>query len=146
MLSLYFLFFFVFNSFAICDFPHNPPVLCLKAKVISVKKINSPKYKCYIKTEVSSFLRPAGTYAYNSNLEKVLHKDALPLSKKNIDFYSAKNCDKENILTMLEYNCSDKDSSLKDYDLVDVHKTRTLILDQWTQKSVPIDCSMLLPK
>ncbi|WP_127716654.1 hypothetical protein [Halobacteriovorax sp. HLS] len=107
--------------------------------------IKSSRYKCFLKAEVLSLVRPAGTYVYNSNLDKVIHKRATKLKRKEISFYSLENCKKESVTTLLEYNCSDKDSSLKDYELIDLHRDKASVLDQWTGKKEIVDCSTHLP-
>ena len=146
MPTIILVFLLTLNSLAICDYPHNPPAVCFSGSVVSKEQIKHPIYKCLVSAKVSSLLRPAKTYSYTKDLDKIVHKSESKIKRDRVQFYSSNNCDLSKITTILEYNCSDKNSGLKDLVLLDREKLRLSILDQWTEKEVTIDCTSLLSK
>ena len=129
-----------------CEYPHNPPVLCVKGLVAKKEVISHSKFKCLITLKVEKLVRPKNTYYFNNNLDKNVHIKSETLKKKKVDFYSSLNCNSNKIFTTLEYNCSDKYKKIKDLALIDLDQVNGKVLDQWTEKKHSIDCSALLSK
>jgi hypothetical protein len=128
------------SSYAMCEFPHNPPVLCFKGKVISSTKIEHKTFNCKIKASVKKLIRPPQSYFFTKDLNKVVIKKAEELKKENVEFYSRDNCEKTEIITTLKYNCSDTYPKFKDFSLLDLHQVEGSVLDPWSEKKVKISC------
>jgi hypothetical protein len=127
-----------------CEFPHNPPVLCIEGKVIDSKPVKHSKFKCLITLNSKKIIRPSGSYFFNKNLDKVTHKKNEVIKKDKMKFYSFLHCSSKNLITTLEYNCSDKYKDIKDLALIDIGQKKGNVLDQWTEKKHFIDCQSLL--
>lgn len=140
------LFFISFKSFAMCEYPHNPPVLCISGKVESVKSIKHSSYGCRLRLKVLKAVRPGKTYSFNSNLDRVEYNLPTSLKMKNVNLYSKGNCSKKLIKTIAEYNCNDRIAEFPDMSLLDAETLKAKIRDPWTEKKSLIDCSELLSK
>ncbi|WP_290734882.1 hypothetical protein [Halobacteriovorax sp. JY17] len=137
---------FVSNSFAMCEYPHNPPAICLAGKVTKSVPVKAKNYRCLLSVAVKEIVRPPRTYVFNSNLDRVDFKNAQKLSAKTIKLYSKKNCDAKEIRTIAEYNCNDRNADIADMSLLDAESIQLKVRDPWTEKNPLIDCSPLLSK
>lgn len=133
-----------FNSYSMCDYPHNPPVICAKGKVRKVKVIKHSKFKCLISLKAVTLIRPKNTYYFDKELDKQIFKKNELLIQKDVQFYSSSNCISDEVITTLEYNCSDKYKTFKDLELIDLNQKKGNVLDQWTEKKHFINCSSIL--
>ncbi len=141
-----FLLLLVSNSFAMCEYPHNPPAICLSGKVTESVLVKAKNYSCLLSVEVNEIIRPPRTYIFNSNLDRVDFKKAQKLSAKTIKLYSKKNCNVKKVRTIAEYNCNDRNADIADMSLLDAESIQLKVRDPWTEKSPLIDCSPLLSK
>ena len=137
---------FMNHSFAMCEYPHNPPAVCLSGKITKSTPTKSKKYPCLLSVEVKEMIRPSGTYIFNSTLDRVDYKEPHKLSTKKIEIYSKSNCQEKVLRTIAEYNCNDRNSDLADMALIDAGSTRLKVRDPWTEKNPLIDCQSLLSK
>jgi hypothetical protein len=133
-----------------CDFPHNPAVFCIKAKVSNSKKYSkSKKFKCRGSLKLNKVIRPKGTYSYSDNLDLVEYKNDLELSLttfKNKEIF-AENCEQLNkqhfLVSSIGY---DKWPELKDFSCGVLDKLKLNVTDPWKQKTVLIDCESIFKK
>ncbi len=137
---------FVFDSVAMCEYPHNPPVVCLEGSVVKSTPISSKNYNCLLTIKVKQLLRPADTYKFNSNLDRVDYKKSESILVKEVSVYSKKSCNLKTIKTVAEYNCNDRNADVPDMSLLDSGLIKTKVRDPWTEKSPQIDCQSLLSK
>ena len=126
---------------AMCEFPHNPPILCVEGDMVKTKKVTKKPFQCLITLKVVQVIRPIPTWKINKNLDKILFSKPKSLALKNLNFYSKKKCPpKETIKRMLRYNCSDKYSSLKDMALYELKDLKGYVSEDWEEKKVFINC------
>ena len=137
---------FINHSFAMCEYPHNPPAVCLSGKVIKSAPTQNKKYPCLLSIGVKEMVRPAGTYIFNSNLDRVDYKKPQKLSMKVVQIYSKSNCQAKSIRTVAEYNCNDRNADIADMALLDAGSIHLKVRDPWTEKNPLIDCQSLLSK
>ncbi len=129
-----------------CEYPHNPPGVCLEGSVVKMDSVNTKNYKCLLTVKVKKLIRPKDTYIFNSNLDRVEFKKAESISLKEVKLYSTKSCEAKNIKTVAEYNCNDRNSDIPDMSLLDSGLIKTKVRDPWTEKNPQIDCQSLLSK
>lgn len=140
------IFFLISKSFAMCEYPHNPPAVCLEGSVVKMDSVTTKNYKCLLTINVKKLIRPKGTYIFNSNLDRVDFKKAESISLKEVKLYSTKSCESKSIITVAEYNCNDRNSDIPDMSLLDSGSIKTKVRDPWTEKNPLIDCQSLLSK
>ncbi len=133
---------------AMCAFKHNPPIVCMKGKIIKkIKLKDKGKILCQGQMLVSSMTRPANTYAYNDNLDLVTHEktQALPFDKKKeqVVYFSGMNCSDIRLGAMegaFEYSCSDKYAKIPDHSLVYTGKKQGKFMDPWKRQYFKLRC------
>lgn len=131
---------------AMCEFPHNPPVLCVEGHIIKSQKLLKHSHKCKLKVKVKKMIRPSNVYYFTKELNKVEIKKVTKLKKKVIDIYSNKSCKAKEIRSILEYNCSDKYSDISDLAFLDKSMLKGKVFDPWQESSQNVDCGTLLSK
>ncbi|GEM_PF-5648121 len=139
-------FFYISNLFAMCEYPHNPPAVCLEGVVKKSTPIVHKNYNCLIVVKVKKMLRPADTYIFNSNLDRVDFKKSKAILEKEVKLYSKTSCKLKNIKTVAEYNCNDRNADIPDMALLDSGMIKVKVRDPWTEKNPLIDCQSLLSK
>ncbi len=127
-----------------CEFPHNPPVLCLQGRVTKVQKLSSKSFKCIIQVEVDRFVRPANVYTFSKNLDRIEFKKTKRLKKEFVELYSNDHCKIKEIKTIVEYNCNDRFSDITDFKLLDMNTLKGKVLDPWQAKRSFFNCSQIL--
>lgn len=138
------LFILSFNVFSMCDFPHNPPVLCLNGSVKKKLSIKHKKFNCKLVIKTNKLVRPKNTYRFTDGLVKEEFRETLKLNKSEVIIYSKDNCDLNKITTTVRYNCNDLHSDIKDMELIDLSQERGNVYDHWREKSTPLDCRSVL--
>ena len=134
---------FPFIARAMCEYPHNPPVVCIKGTVENSALVKLAPLKCKYSVKVSQNIRPAGSYRYNDNLDLITFKGPKNLEEKILTLYSDKGpCVKKGaqIKTMAIYNCSDLYKQVPDMVLIDQHTLKKQIEDRWNSSERTIDC------
>ncbi len=133
-----------FKTLPMCEYPHNPPVVCLKGKILKSKKVTIKKISCRYEVKVSSYIRPANTYRYDSKLNKQQFTKKTELNIKNpITLYTKDSrCRKPNtqLKRMAFYNCDTNYPTLPDLTLIDTGFLKGPIHDPWTEQRSIYQC------
>ncbi len=134
-------------AIAMCEYPHNPPAVCLSGKVSSVTGMTHSQLACRYQVQVTKLLRPAHTYRYNDKLELINFLKNEELKNKTVTLYSKiKPCAKihQSIQTLAIYNCSDWYPEIPDLELVDFGSKKGSVRDPWKGSSTEFDCEKIL--
>ncbi|WP_417335446.1 hypothetical protein [Halobacteriovorax marinus] len=134
------------NLQAMCEYPHNPPAICVEGRVLSLKKTKNDKFPCELRVQLTKAYRPKNTYIFNDKLERVDFKDAKKLHNSVVSVYSKSSCHLKKIRALMEYNCNDREASFPDMALLDTGVLSQKIRDPWTEKKPLVDCGPLLSK
>jgi len=130
-----------------CEYPHNPPVVCLMGSVLKAQEVAIKDLTCKYLIKVEKVIRPKHTYRYNKKLYLVSFKNNEILKKyKDVTMYSrSKNCKKikTKIFKMARFNCSDFYKEIPDFDFIDYGYLKGLVHDPWTEKDQNFNCKKL---
>lgn len=145
-------FLFPFSLYAMCDFPHNPAVYCLRYKLSGkakeIKKFTP--FKCEYDLQSADYFRPPNTYHFTKDLNKIKHYKFSKVSFKNSKRIEeplkllSPNCnlDPGGIL-VVSLSCYDTYENIPDFRIITNGKVKDKIFDPWVQKSLEFDCSNL---
>jgi len=133
---------------ALCDYPHNPPAVCLSGIITSSSRPQKTKLPCLYKVKLGHLIRPGQTYHYNDKLELVTYPKAQKLEQKIIALYSKGPCLKtrQKIRTLAIYNCSDWYAEIPDLALIDNGAIEASVRDPWKGPKTFFDCDAILKK
>ena len=132
------------SAFAMCEYPHNPPVLCLEGIVTKADSIVKGPFLCLYNIKVHKLIRPPKTWKYNDKLEKITFQKPLTTQMNSLVLYSTKACQsRKEIQTAIKYNCSDEYPIIKDLEFYSLNTSQTTVHERWEEKDFPLDCRQL---
>ncbi len=133
-----------FLAKAMCSYPHNPPVVCLKGKVLESKTTKKTNINCSYQVKTHLLIRPGRTYWYNDDLDLETYKTPKKLKNSKVKLYAKnKKCLSvgSEVNTMARYNCSTENSSVPDLVLIDQETLSKEVNDPWKRSLQFIDCN-----